>query len=59
MSIDARKELLLEIVEDQSRRVTRQKVSDAKEKISRLSARELQMIQQNKNNAATSTITND
>ena len=58
-SIDIRKSLLLDTIEDQSRRITRQKVSDAKEKISRLSARELRMIQQNENNAATSTVTND
>ena len=57
--IDARKELLLDTVEDQSRRITRQKVSHAKEKISKLSARDVRMIQRNKNNAATSTVTND
>ena len=58
-SIDIRKSLLLDTIEDQSRRITRQKVSHAKEKISRLSARELRMIQRNENNAATSTVTND
>ena len=45
---DARKQLLLDSIIDQSRRITRQNVSITKQKISLMSDRELRMIQQRK-----------
>ena len=45
---DARKQLLLDSVKGQSRRITRQNVSNTKQKISQMSDRELRMIQRTK-----------